>query len=232
MTTPVSNNSSVYAGLGLTGGGSTGSGNAADAASSAASTALNEQDFLKLMTAQLQDQDPLNPISNSEFFSQIAQFSTVSGIDKLNSSFSALSSQLASSQSLQAANLIGHGVLVPGTQAQLGDSGMFGAVEVTASGPVTVQIRDSSGALVGTLDMGVQPAGTAAFKWDGKDASGNALPQGSYSITAQVGSGANAQAADTDVAALVESVSFGSSGLMLNLQGLGEIPFSSVRQII
>ena len=118
MSTAI-NNSSIYAGLGLTGSGSSGStaNAAATAATSAASTQLNEQDFLQLMTTQLQDQDPLNPISNNEFFSQIAQFSTVSGIAQLNSSFGTLSSQLSSSQALDAAALIGQGVMVAGTQA-------------------------------------------------------------------------------------------------------------------
>jgi flagellar basal-body rod modification protein FlgD len=226
MTTPVGS-SNAYSNLGLTGGG-----NAAAAATSAAGTQLNEQDFLQLMTAQLQDQDPLNPISNSEFFSQIAQFSTVSGIAQLNGSFSTLSSQLSSAQSLQAANLVGHGVLVPGSQAQLGTSGLFGAVEVPASGPVVVQIHDTSGALVGTLDLGTQSAGTVPFTWDGTDGSGNTLPAGTYTISAQVGSGASAQAADTDVAAIVDSVSLNNGNLVLNLQGLGPVPFSSVRQII
>ena len=237
MTTPAvngSSNSSLYSSLGLTS--STppaSSGSAAGAATSAAATAINEQDFLHLMTTQLQDQDPLNPVSNADFFSQIAQFSTVSGINQLNSSFSALSSQLSSSQSLQAANLIGHGVLVPGSTVQMSGSGMAGAVQVPASGDVTVTITDSSGAKVGTLDLGVQSAGTVPFSWNGKDASGNELPSGTYTISAQVGSGGNTQAATTDVAAIVNSVSMSSSGaLTLNLQGLGAVPFSSVVQII
>ena len=226
MTTPsVNNNSSVYSNLGLTTAGTTGT-------TASASPALDEQDFLQLMTAQLQTQDPLNPVSNADFFSQIAQFSTVSGISQLNSSFSSLSSQLSSSQSLQAAGLIGHGVLVPGSTTQLTSSGLYGAVEVPSSGPVTVQIRNSSGALVGTLDLGTQAAGTVPFTWDGKGADGNALPTGSYTISAQVGSGASAQAADTDVAGVVESVSIGSGGLTLNVDGIGDVPFSNVKQII
>ncbi|WP_029921519.1 flagellar hook assembly protein FlgD [Nevskia soli] len=232
MTSSVNNNSSIYASLGLTGNGSAASSGSSTANAAASGTALNEQDFLQLMTQQLQDQDPLNPVSNSEFFSQIAQFSTVSGISQLNSSFTQLSSQLASSQSLQAAGLIGHGVLVQGNTVQMAGSGMAGAVEVPASGDVTVNIKDSSGALVGTLDLGVQSAGTVPFSWDGKDASGNALPTGHYTITAQVGSGSSAQAATTDVAAVVDSISLASSGLMLNLQGIGQVPFSNVRQII
>ncbi|MBL6750925.1 MAG: hypothetical protein ISP90_10410 [Nevskia sp.] len=229
-----SSNANLYASLGLTGSAPAASGaNAAAAATSAAGTTLNVQDFLQLMTAQLQDQDPLNPVNNAEFFSQVAQFSTVAGIDQLNSSFSQLSSQLGSNQSLQAAALVGQGVLVPGSSAQLTSSGMYGAVEVPASGDVSVQIKNSAGAVVGTLDLGVQPAGTVPFTWNGQDGSGNALPAGTYTIGAQVGSGSSAQAATTDVAAVVQSVSLDANkGLLLNLQGLGEVPFSQVRQIM
>jgi len=239
MTAPAAsatNSGNIYAGLGLTSStpasGSSAASSAASAATSAASTAVNEQDFLQLMTTQLQDQDPLNPVSNSDFFSQIAQFSEVSGIDQLNSSFTSLASQLSSSQTLQAASLIGQSVLVAGSTGQLGSSGLFGAVQVPASGDVTVQIRNASGALVNTLDLGVQSAGTVPFTWNGTDSSGNAAATGAYSISAQVGSGSSAQSATTDVAAQVLSVTPSASGLMLDLAGLGEVPFSQVQQII
>lgn len=232
-TSSVNGSSSLFSSLGLTSNTPATSGNNITAAANAASASLNEQDFLQLLTTQLQDQDPLNPVSNSEFFSQIAQFSTVSGINQLNSSFSQLSSQLTSSQSLQAASLIGQSVLVPGSQAQLTSSGLYGAVQVPASGDVTVQIKNSSGAVVGTLDLGTQSAGNVPFTWNGQDGSGNTLPAGTYTITAQVGSGSSAQAATTDVAAQVLSVSVNSSGaLQLNLQGLGQVPFSQVQQIL
>jgi flagellar basal-body rod modification protein FlgD len=223
--------SNVYASLGLTSSTPTNT-NGSDSALSATNAMLNEQDFLKLMTVQLKDQNPLQPISNSEFYSQIAQFSTVAGIDKLNQTFTSLSSQLTSSQSLQAASLIGHGVLVQGSNAQLTSSGLFGAVEVPSSGDVKVQIKDASGAVVSTLDLGTQASGTLPFSWNGTDASGNVLPTGAYSISATVSSGSGELAATTDVAAEVQSVSIGSSGLVLNLQGLGPTPFSQVKQII
>jgi len=89
-------------------------------ATTAGTQTLGMSDFLQLMTAQLQNQDPMNPLSNSDFMSQVAQFSTVQGITQLNSSFSSLSGQLSSSQSLQAASLVGHyayltGRAVPGS---------------------------------------------------------------------------------------------------------------------
>jgi len=195
------------------------------------SSTLGEQDFLNLMTTQLQDQDPLNPVSNSDFFSQIAQFSEVSGINQLNTNFTQLSSQLTSSQSSQAASLIGHNVLVSGSVVQLGTSAVTGAVDAASSGDVVVQVRSASGALVRTLDLGQQAAGQVPFTWDGKDGSGNVQAPGAYSVSAQIINGTTAQAASTDVTSQITSVSLGSSGLTLNLANGSSVPFSSVIQL-
>jgi flagellar basal-body rod modification protein FlgD len=235
-TSPVSGNgSNPYAALGLTGSGSTAASNSAtaSAADAAANTAINEQDFLKLMTTQLQDQDPMQPTTNAEFFSQMAQFSTVSGINQLNASFSSLSSQLQASQSMQAASLVGHYVLIPGSQAQLTSSGLTGAVEVPSSGDVKVTVKDTSGATVASLDLGTQSAGNLPFQWNGTDDNGNTCPAGTYTISATVSTSSGAAAANTDVAAQVDSVSIDpTNGLTLNLYGFGAIPFSQVTQII
>jgi flagellar basal-body rod modification protein FlgD len=235
MTTNAVSSNSIYSSLGLTGStptaGSSAAASAASAATSAASTAVNEQEFLQLMTTQLQDQDPTNPVSSTDFFSQIAQFSEVSGIDQLNSSFSSLSSTLASSQTLQAASLIGQSVMVTGSTGELTSSGLSGAVQVPASGDVKVNIYNSSGTLVNTLDLGVQSAGTVPFTWNGNNSGGSSQATGAYTISAQVGSGSSAQSAPTEVVAQVLSVSPTSSGMMLNLQGLGQVALSQVQQI-
>jgi flagellar basal-body rod modification protein FlgD len=232
-TSSVNNNTSVFSSLGLNNSATVSSGSAATAAANAANTAINEQDFLQLLTTQLQDQDPTNPVSNTDFFSQIAQFSEVSGINQLNSSFSQLATQLNSSQTLQAASLIGQSVLVPGSTGQLTSAGLAGAVQVPSSGDVTVSIYNSSGSLVNTLDLGVQSAGTVPFTWNGQNASGTAQPAGSYTIKAQVGSGSSATAATTEVAAQVLSISPNTSnGIMLNLQGLGQVGLTQVQQIL
>lgn len=231
-TTSVNNSSSVYSGLGLNSSGAASSSSAASAATDAASTAINEQDFLQLLTTQLQDQDPTNPVSDADFFSQIAAFSEVSGIDQLNTSFSSLASSLQTSQTLQAASLVGQTVLVSGNSGQLTGSGLSGTVTVPASGDVQVGIYNSAGSLVNTLDLGVQSAGTVPFTWNGQDSSGNAQATGTYTIKATVGSGSSAQTASTEVAVQVLSVvPNGSSGIELDLEGVGEVPLSSVQQI-
>ena len=102
---------------------------------------LGQTDFLKLMTTQLQYQDPFKPMDNGEFLGQMAQFSTVSGIQDLQASFSSLASSLQTSQALQGASLVGHAVLVPATSGYLGDdTALSGAVDVKSSGTVSVQI--------------------------------------------------------------------------------------------
>ena len=192
---------------------------------------LGQDDFLKLMTVQIQNQDPLKPMENTEFFSQIAQFSTVSGLEKLQTSFSGLATQLTSSQSLEAASLIGHDVLVESGIGVLGDSGLNGAIDVPSSGNVTLEIRDASGALVRSIDLGTQQAGQLAFNWNGTDASGQAVEQGLYRISATVQGNGSSTAATTYALDRVGSVALGASGLNVELASLGELPFSDVIRI-
>ncbi|WP_293000130.1 flagellar hook assembly protein FlgD [Nevskia sp.] len=220
MTTAVASN--PYADLGLT-----------QKTTAKKADSLGQADFLKLMTTQLQNQDPLKPLESNEFLGQIAQFSTVSGIQDLQKSFTSLSTSLTSSQSLQAAGLVGHGVLYPSSTGFLdGQNGLSGGVDIPASGQLVVEIVDGSGQVVRRLDYGTQPAGTSYFNWDGKNTSGETLPSGNYGIRASLTQGSNAQAASTLAAGVVQSVSLGANGLSLNLAGLGPIAFDKVRQII
>ena len=194
---------------------------------------LGQADFLKLMTAQLQYQDPMKPMDNAQFIGQMAQFSTVSGIQGLQDSFTKLATSLQSTDTLQAAGLVGHSVLVPGSAAALGSSGgISGAIDVPASGAVTVDIADASGAVVRQINLGTQGAGLAAFNWDGLSNTGERLAAGAYQFKARVDNNGQTQSASTYVVATVNSVSLGSGGLTLDLQGLGPVAFGQVRQIM
>src|ERR1700761_2798391 len=117
---------------------------------SALSSTMTQADFLKLMTAQLQAQDPTNPVDNSQFVSQMAQFSQLSATQQLDTDLQTMSTNLTSgqqtSQVLSAANLVNRQVLVPGSSATYdGTDAVKGAVNVTAAGSVTVQVLDSNG---------------------------------------------------------------------------------------
>jgi len=193
---------------------------------------LDQADFLKLMTTQLKNQDPTKPMDNAQFLGQIAQFSTVTGIQELQQSFAGLATSLQSAQTLQATQLVGHGVLVPGEGALLGAAGTLdAAAEVTASGGVSVDVVDASGQLVRRLDLGTRPAGLAEFSWDGLDAAGNRAPPGAYFFRAQLAQGATPQALQTYAIDTVASVSIGADGVTLNLSGLGPTRLADVRQI-
>lgn len=226
-------NTALLSSLGLGASSSSGSSTSSTGTSSGGTQSLGEQDFLTLMTAQLQNQDPMQPMDNSQMLSQLAQFSTVSGITALQTSFSSLSSALTSNQTLQASGLIGHSVLVPSsTMAFDGSSSVNAGATVTSSGDLQISIADASGRLVRNIDLGTHAVGLSTFQWDGKDNSGNTVAAGNYNFTANVVNGTTAQAAAGLVAGNVNSISVDSSGaLTLNLQGLGSVAMSQVRQI-
>ena len=195
---------------------------------------LSQDEFLKLMTAQLQAQDPLKPLDNSQFVSQMAQFSTVSGIQNLQNSFASLAAAMQSTNMLQATSLVGHNVLVPASSAALTDGAtMQAAVDLPASGDLVVDIADSSGQVLRRMDLGAQPAGLASFSWDGLDNAGQRLAAGNYKINARVVNGTQTQAATSYIVGRANSVSLdGNSALSVDVQGLGAVAFSNIRQIL
>jgi flagellar basal-body rod modification protein FlgD len=203
---------------------------------SASSTSLGGADFLTLMLAQLKNQDPTSPVDSNTFLTQLAQLSEVQGITSLNTSFGALSSSLTSNQALQASSLLGHQALVSSSTATLAAKGtVTGAVNVPqTTSQVVLSISDSTGALVGQINLGAQSAGLASFTWNGTEGNGSQAPPGQYTLSAQyAGAAAGGTAATTLVNGTVESVSMGagSTGLTLNVAGVGSVPFSSVQQI-
>lgn len=202
---------------------------------SALSNSMTQADFLKLMTAQLQAQDPTNPVDNSQFVSQMAQFSQLSATQQLDTDLQSLSTSVSSamqaSQVLSSSNLVGRQVMVPSSAATYdGSDAVKGAVNVTATGSVTVQVLDGSGNVVRNIDMGTQSAGLQQFSWDGKDDSGNTVAAGTYTLKAASGSAS----LDTYVAGAVTGVGYGGStlGTYLQVAGVGGVSLSQVAQIL
>ena len=195
---------------------------------------LGMNDFFKLMITQLKNQDPMKPMENGEFLSQIAQFGTVSGIDKLNKTFEDLASNLTSGQALQAGNLVGREVLVPGVVAALTPGAPIRGVTTldASAADVVLHIYNGAGALVRDLSLGGHKAGDVQFSWDGMTNAGTYAPAGTYYLQAEALSGEKAHAVDTQLYATVASVNLGDQGgLTLDLAGLGTVPFSAVREI-
>jgi len=220
-------------GTGSTSGTGAGSGSGAAAASA---TTLGGTDFLTLMLAQLKNQDPTSPVDSNTFLTQLAQLSEVQGITSLNTSFSALSSSMSAGQALQASSLLGHQALVSSGAVQLtAGATVTGAVNVPqTTSSVVLSIADAAGNVVQTVGLGAQPPGPANFSWDGKEANGSQAPAGTYTLSAQyAGQTKTSTAATTSVNGIVESVSMGagSTGMTLNVAGVGSVPFSSLQQI-
>ena len=150
--------------------------------------------------------------------------------------FSALSSSLTSSQALQASSLLGHQALVASPTATLPTAGapISGAVSVPqTSSQVVLNITNSAGVLVQSINLGAQSASLANFTWNGQTSGGSSAPAGTYNLSAQVSGVAGGTAISTLVSGTVDSVTMGSgtTGLTLNISGLGSVPFSNVQQI-
>ena len=196
---------------------------------------LNQEAFLKLMITQLNNQDPSKPLETGEFFSQLAQFGTVNGINQLQTSFASLATALQSNQALQASTMVGRDVLIEGSRIKLAGGGRIGgAVELPqASGEVTVRIYNAAGQLVKTLPLGAQAAGQARFVWEGLDDGGVAVPAGQYRVVADAQIDGQSLAVATLLEGRVESVTLlaGGAGPRLNVAGLGQLGIDAVREV-
>lgn len=191
--------------------------------------------FMTLLLAQIENQDPLKPTEQTDFVAQLAQFSTLEGIQNLSSTAQDIGSMYRSSQALQATALVGREVLVSGQIGYLesgGDiSGTIG--EGQASGDVMMLIKDASGQIVANRDLGNVGSAETPFSWDGTDNNGNPLPAGLYSISIEgTVAGENAALA-TNMYSRVSSVSIvdNSGGMLLNLNGIGQIESTEIKEV-
>ncbi len=197
---------------------------------------LNSEDpqerFLKLLVSQLRNQDPLNPLQNSEVTSQIAQISTVNGIERLNGAVDNMGANMLAAQSLQASSMIGRGVLAEGNRIQLAGGTAVGGFDL--AGPadkVIVTILDAGGRPVESLDLGRKSSGLSTFAWDGKPGEAQ-LADGTYGFKVEAMRDDGAKVAATTIGyGRVQSVSL-DGGVTLNTPGLGSLALSSVRQIL
>ena len=209
---------------------------------SASSSSDLQSSFLTLLVAQLKNQDPTNPLQNNELTSQLAQISTLSGIEKLNTTLGSISGQINSGQSLQAGSLIGHGVMIPGSDILAGSAGEgddkvvnttpFGLELMQPADKVSVTITDGSGKIVKTIDLGEQSAGVHSYSWDGKLDDGTTAPDGAYHFTLSAAQGSTQLVIQPLQFALVQGVTLGSDGNKLDLGTKGTATLDQVRQII
>lgn len=205
-------------------------------ANNAPKNEMGEDAFMKLLLAQLQNQDPMDPMDNGQFMSQLAQFEAVSGISELNTSFENFSTSFQSNQALQASSLVGRWVLVASPQATLWpDAGMVGGVSLPASSEqVLLSVKNSAGQTIHQIDLGAQSSGMVNFKWDGVGSDGQRVADGTYTIEALASINGEYESLQTYVASPVESVTLnqGGSGMTLNVYDVGSVKLSEVEEVM
>jgi flagellar basal-body rod modification protein FlgD len=210
----------------------------------AGSVEADQDKFMTLLITQMKNQDPMNPLDNAQITSQLAQLSTVTGVNKLNTTLESLKASYQSSESLQAANMIGHGVLVPGGTVGLFDGkGIMGVEIASAADKVDLIITDpSTGKDVQTISLGAQQPGIVPIAWDGVpdptklDAAGKpiTLKNGNYLIRVVATRGdeqlKDAKALSFDSVASVTTSA--KDGVKLNLPSLGVVSMADIKQIL
>ncbi|MES2095201.1 MAG: flagellar hook assembly protein FlgD [Pseudomonadota bacterium] len=202
--------------------------------STSASNSLGQADFLKLMTAQLQNQDPFNPVDNTQMVAQMAQFSQLSGITEMSTTLKAIQDKLGGTTTSDAMSYVGKTVLTAGDVAYgRTTGGIAGGIELDGdASDVKVTIQDATGQTLKTIDLGQQAKGAATFDWDGKLADGTDAGAGPFKVTAVASNSGKAVTSRTLVWAPVTSISMPTSGdPVLNVAGLGSVAISAVRAI-
>jgi len=208
--------------------------NATGKSKTSTTTVEDPQDrFLKLLVTQLKNQDPLNPMDNAQMTSQLAQMSTVSGIEKLNTTLNTLVDNLGSSQSMQAADMIGKSVLVPGSQLALKSGTAFAGIKLaSAADQVTLKVLDSTGTVIQTQKLGEQKAGVLNIAWDGTTDAGVKAADGAYAFTVEATQGSNQVTVEALQIGTVSALVRSTSGFLLDLGALGQVDFKDVQQIL
>ncbi len=199
-----------------------------------ATNSMNEiQDrFMTLLVTQMKNQDPLNPLDNAQVTSQLAQLSTVTGIDKMNNTLEAFMSSLQSSQSLQMSHLIGRDVLVEGNTLRFdGNRAAFGVELPTSTDNLSITINDSAGNPFRTLTLGNQAAGILPISWDGYGDNGTQATDGDYSFNVSATINGKAATATGLSLTTVNSITNSGTGIKLNLNNANSVTSADLKQI-
>ncbi|MEK9876396.1 MAG: flagellar hook capping FlgD N-terminal domain-containing protein [Betaproteobacteria bacterium] len=193
---------------------------------------MGQEDFLALMVAQLENQDPTKPMDNNEFLSQMAQFSMVNGIEGLNTSFSSVSEAILGAQGLQAATLLDRQAMIETPWGHFdGVEGVAGFISgASGASQVEVQIRDAQGSLVRSVAINPNGQDRLDFEWDGLDQTGQQVARGAYHISAVGAVNGGVLSLSVATASRIGSVSLDPSSQQVTLNlangqtvGLGEV---------
>lgn len=200
--------------------------------------------FMTLLVTQLKNQDPLNPLDNAQVTSQLAQLSTVTVVNKLNTTLESLKSSYQSAEALQATNLIGHGVLVEGNKLSLHKGQAILGVELdSAADKVQVVITSTTtGKEVASIELDAQEAGVVPIAWDGvpdptkldKDGKPITLPDGAYTykVVALRGGEPMKDVRTLSFDSVASVTTGGKDGIKLNLPGKGAVTLADIKQVL
>jgi len=207
--------------------------NAQAAGARATKNKLGQQDFLKLLTTQLANQDPFKPMENGEFISQMAQFSTVSGLDDVKSAITGLGDSLGNNRIATFSNLLGAKVLTPGGATNIGDDGVIeGAIDLSdPAANVRVAITNKAGALVDTLDLGAASAGMLGFRWNAKERGIGFTPGDVFKVEALTTGAKDTTTATAELYDVVQGVDIRGTNETLTLRGGKTIGIADVTSI-
>ncbi|MCC8458147.1 flagellar hook assembly protein FlgD [Photorhabdus aegyptia] len=195
--------------------------------------------FMKLLIAQMKNQDPTNPMKNNELTSHLAQINTLEGIEKLNTTLGSIVGQINNNQSVQASALIGRGVMIPGDTILVG-SKENGSVSTSKYGielerpadSVKVTITDKQGGIVRQIDLGALEAGVHNFTWDGTKEDGAIAEDGAYKITIEASSKGGPSVFQQLRYAEVRGITRDADGAKLDLGRIGAVTMDQIRQIL
>lgn len=196
--------------------------NIASTLTSTAGSVMGKEDFLQLLVTQLKYQDPLDPMDNSEFVAQLAQFSTLEQLENLNSSFADQAALILSLNNTMAVSYVGKDVVLGTSELQVTGDGAsrFGVYLTDTAMDVTVRILDGAGNEVRSFELGGLTAGTHEVEWDGLDNEGHQVLTGTYTIETADSEGNALSTAQPVVIGTVDSVSYESGVAYFNVGGV------------
>ncbi|MGD0883489.1 MAG: flagellar hook capping FlgD N-terminal domain-containing protein [Thermodesulfovibrionales bacterium] len=211
--------------------GTASSSNSTLGAAATSNMALDESQFLQLLTTQLQYQDPLNPMDSTDFTSQLAQFSSLEQMTNISQQ---MSDMLQAQNYTLSANLIGKNVTVSNNSVSLASGGTATISYNLAqnASTVTASLYDANGTLVNQINLGPQNAGNDSFVWNGNNSGGQALPAGQYTVQiAATNASGQSVTSSTMTSGTVTGIAINNNTTYLVIGGQTQVPLNNVQQI-
>lgn len=200
------------------------------------SSELDKEDFLTLLVAQLQHQDPMNPMDDKDFTAELAQFSQLEQLTSINEGIGGLSNETVQQRMVSATGYIGKEVRAVGDSLSIRDDGSISSMYYLLAENATqvyMNVFDDNGNIVRTLQLGAQAAGEHEYQWDGKDWKGAELPEGQYYVAmAAEDTEGSPILIQTEVSGLVEGVQLSGGQNYLRLDDGRVVAFNYVKEVV